>query len=234
MSQTPVTTERAGDVTIVRLDDGKANALGHAAIAQLDAALESAAKESGAAVIVGRPGRFSAGFDLSVMQAGNRAVVTLVGAGARLFVRAYTLEIPVVAACTGHALAAGAIMLMASDVRIGAEGEYKIGLPEVTLGMVLPQFAVDLAQDRLSRRHLTAATMHGKVYSPNEATDVGFLDRTVPEDRVEAEAIAAASELAEAVNARAFRATRRNVRAPVAARIMAELEDDLLGFFVEQ
>lgn len=229
-----VTTERDGDISIVRIDDGKANALGHQVIDDLGAALDQAVGDARAVVIVGRPDRFSAGFDLAVMRGGSDAVTGLVGAGARLFARIYTLEIPVVAACTGHALAAGAILLMASDLRIGADGDYKIGLPEVTLGMVLPQFAVDLAQDRLSRRHLTAATMHGRVYSPVDATDAGFLDQVVAPDQVESEARAAAAQLAESVNPRAFAATRRNVRAATADKILSELDADLASFFVDQ
>ncbi len=230
----PVTTETDGDVAVIRVDDGKANALGHRVIDDIDAALDRAVADAGAVVIVGRPDRFSAGFDLAVMRGGSEAVAGLVGAGARLFARIYTLEIPVVAACTGHAVAAGAILLMASDVRIGADGDYKIGLPEVTIGMVLPRFAVDLAQDRLSRRHLTAATMHGRVYSPVEATDAGFLDRVVAADQVESESRTAAAQLAESVHRRAFAATRRNVRAATADKILTELEADLAGFFVEQ
>lgn len=234
MSDAAVTMHIDGDIAVIHVDDGKANALGHRVIDDVDAALDRATSDARAVVIVGRPDRFSAGFDLAVMRGGSDAVAGLVGAGARLFARMYTLEIPVVAACTGHALAAGAIMLMASDLRIGADGDYKIGLPEVTLGMVLPQFAVDLAQDRLSRRHLTAATMHGRVYSPVEATDVGFLDRVVAPDAVEAEARAAAVLLADSVNPKAFAATRRNVRSATADKILTELDADLAGFFVEQ
>ncbi len=234
MSEPAVTTEIDGDVAVIRIDDGKANALGHGVIDGIGAALDRATSDALAVVIVGRPDRFSAGFDLEVMRGGREAVTGLVGAGARLFARIYTLDIPVVAACTGHAVAAGAILLMASDVRIGADGDYKIGLPEVTIGMVLPQFAVDLAQDRLSRRHVTAATMHGRVYSPVEATDVGFLDRVVAPEMVESEARAAALQLAGSVNRQAFAATRRNVRAATADKILTELEADLAAFFVDQ
>ncbi len=57
-----------------------------------------------------------------------------------------------VAACTGHAVAAGALMVLACDLRIGVDGPVKIGLNEVAIALTLPPWA--LALDRLSRRHL--------------------------------------------------------------------------------
>ena len=103
---TPVTTSTAGDVAVIRIDDGKANAVSHPVIDAVHAALDDAG-DAGAVVLAGRPGRFSAGFDLGVMQAGPEGVRALVTAGAELCVRLYAFPRPVIAACTGHALAAG-------------------------------------------------------------------------------------------------------------------------------
>ena len=46
-------------------------------------------------------------------------------------------------ACTGHAIAAGALLLLGADIRIGARGDFRIGLIETQLGMVLPRWAAD-------------------------------------------------------------------------------------------
>ena len=211
--------ELDGDVASIFFDDGKANALSHAAIDALNGALDRAEGEAKALVIAGRPGRFSAGFDLSVMNAGVDAVRALVRAGAELSVRLYAFERPVVLACTGHALAAGAILLMAGDVRIGAAGEFKIGLNEVTLGMPIPHFAAELARDRLSRRHLTSATSLATIYSPEGAVDAGFLDLIVPAEAVITTAQERAATLAATLSGPAFRTTRTNLRGPVAAAI---------------
>ena len=156
--ETPlVTTRHDGDVAIIEFDDGKVNALGHDAI---EAILEAfgGVEDAGAVVLVGRPERFSAGFDLKVMQAGSDSAQGLLRRGVDLFLRMYMYPRPVVAACTGHAIAAGAILLMCSDLRVGPKGDYRIGLPEVTIGMSLPVFATELARDRLSKRHYTRAT----------------------------------------------------------------------------
>ena len=61
--------------------------------------------------------------------------------------------LPVVAGCTGHALAMGALLLLGADLRLGAAGDFKIGLNETAIGMVLPDFAIQLVEERLSRRH---------------------------------------------------------------------------------
>ena len=107
-------------MALLRFDDGRANAVSHAAIEAIHAGLARAEKEAGAAVLIGRPGRFSAGFDLSVIQQGRDASRALVTAGGELLLRIVESEVPLVAACSGHALAMGALLLLAADLRIGA------------------------------------------------------------------------------------------------------------------
>ena len=120
-----------------------------------------------AVVLHGRPGKFSAGFDLSVMTGGDiPAMASLVSDGGALVRTLYGSSIPVVAACTGHALAAGALVLLGCDVRIGADVECKIGLNEVAIGMVLPDWAFTIAVDRLSKRHLQRAVATARITSP--------------------------------------------------------------------
>ena len=80
--------------------------------------------------------------------------------------RIYTFPRPVVVACTGHALAAGAILLLVSDVRIGTRGDFKIGLNEVAIRLTLPLFALELARDRLSKRHFSAAVTQARIFDP--------------------------------------------------------------------
>ena len=221
-----LTYELEGDVAVLRLDDGKANALSPEVIDAIEAALDRATEEARAVLWVGRPGRFSAGFDLGVMQSGPEQLQGLVKAGARLLVRIYELPLPVVVGCTGHALAAGAIALLAADRRIGVGGDVKIGLNEVAIGLRLPVFGVELARGRLSNRHFVAATMHGTIYDGEGALDAGFLDRVVAAEEVEAEALAEATSLA-ALDAGAYRVTKQSVRGAVAAEILAGLDDDI-------
>src|SRR5262245_28233481 len=117
-----------GTTAIVQMDDGKANALSDAMIGELIDALTRAEHEATALVLAGREARFCAGFDLKVMMSGPEQAKSLLVRGAELLMRFYGSPIPIVAACTGHALAGGALVLLSTDVRIGAAGPFKIGL----------------------------------------------------------------------------------------------------------
>jgi len=221
----PVHTVREDAVTIIRLDDGKANAISHDGIAGIHEGLSQAKTSGGAVALLGRPGRFSAGFDLNVMGESPDAARELVAAGAGLLVCMLRSPLPIVAGCTGHALAMGALLLLAADRRIGAAGDFKIGLNEVAIGMPLPRFAVRLARDRLPKRHVVEAVMLAGVYPPEIAVDVGYLDGVVPADTADEAAVAEAGRLA-ALPGTAFAATKRDLRGPLAAEIRAGLESE--------
>jgi enoyl-CoA hydratase len=234
-TEATVSYELDGNVAIIRFDDGKANVLGHPAIDGLHAMLSRAeADDARAVVIIGRPGKFSAGFDLSVMTAGPDQARDLLRAGAVLALRIYTFPMPVLLGVTGHALAMGAILLMAADVRIGADGPFKVGLPEVEIGMPLPRFAVGFARDRLSSRHFLSATTHAVITDPAAAVEVNFLDRVVAPEAVEAETIANAHDLADRLRATAFTLTRANTRDATAQAIRDGLDSDIAAFALEE
>ena len=152
----PLTTTIEDGVAVLHFDDGKANVLSHAAIDAFEAALDRAADEARAVCIVGREGKLCAGFDLSVMTGEPDGARQLVSRGAALLMRLYLHPQPVVVAVTGHALAAGALLALTCDVRIGADVPAKIGLNETSIGMPLPQFAIELARDRLDAHGVRA------------------------------------------------------------------------------
>jgi enoyl-CoA hydratase len=217
---------RVGAVARLDFDDGKANVVSPVSLPALNAALDRAEKEAGAVALFGRAGRFCAGFDLGTMQSGNDPARRLVAGGALLAARLAGSPLPVVIGCGGHALAMGALLLLGADLRLGAEGDFKIGLNEVAIGLTLPAFAVELANERLSKRHLLRATTTAETYGPAAACDAGFLDRTVPAERLEAEALAEAARLAE-LPRRAFAETKRALRGARVERIRSGLEQDL-------
>lgn len=221
-------------VAVLTLDDGKANALGFDALRSLDEGLTRAESEAGAVVVLGRPGRFSAGFDLSVMTGSVQGARDLLGAGAELGLRIYVSPLPVVLGVTGHALAMGGILLSCADVRIGAAGGFKLGLNEVAIGMPVPAFAVELCRDRLTPPAFTRAVQLAHVHSPDEALAAGFLDEVVEPEQVADRAVEVAAELAGRLHPAAFRRTRATVRGELAARLRDALSEDLAAFDVAQ
>lgn len=232
MTDSPVTYELRDRVAIITIDDGKANAISHEIADGITSALARARNEAGAVVLAGRPGRFSAGFDLSVMTSSPEAARNLLAAGAAVAIEIHDFPKPVVVASTGHALAMGAILLMAADVRIGAEGNYKIGLNEVAIGMPVPRFAVELARTSLSTAAFTPAVNHATVYDPEGARLAGYLDQVVADDAVVPTAVAHAADLAERLDPDAFVVTRANCRGASLDLIRKGLATDISSFVV--
>jgi enoyl-CoA hydratase len=191
------TIDISNDIALIRMDDGKANAINFEMLAALNDALDKAEADAKAIVLAGREGRFSGGFDLNAFaQLGGDGVYKLLDAGAELLLRLYGGPLPVVAACGGHAIAMGTFILLACDTRVGAAGAYKIGANEAITGMNLPIFAMELARDRLSPRHLTRAMIQGFIYDPAGAVEAGYLDMAVAPEQVEATALGIAAQLA--------------------------------------
>ena len=214
------------DVAVLRWDDGGANVVSSALVEVMSGHLDRAEKEAKAVALIGRPGRFCAGFDLSVMGQGGRAVVDLVLSGARLALRLYAHPTPVVAGCTGHAIAMGAVLLMAADARIGTAGRFKIGLNEVAIGMVFPPFGIAFAEERLARTHLQRAVAGAEIFTPETAVDAGFLDRTVEEAALETETLAEARRWA-ALDGKAYLGTKQRMRGDFIARVEESLSGPL-------
>lgn len=211
---------------IIRMDDGKANALSHAGMDALSRALARAESEAAALVLAGRTGRFCAGFDLSVMQSGPENATALVRHGLELLLELYGATIPVVIACTGHAVAAGALLVLVGDLRIGASGAFKIGLNETSIGLPLPVLALELARDRLAPGELVRATLMGQLYGPDEAVRAGYLDAVAAPEDLLAEAARAAAKLG-ALSGPSFVSTKARLRRRVIAYARETLDADM-------
>jgi enoyl-CoA hydratase len=156
----------------------------------------------------------------------------LLGGGAELGIKIFEAPIPVVLGVTGHALAMGGILTTTADYRIGAAGEYKLGLNEVAIGMPVPAFAVELTRDRLAKRWFTRCVQQAELCSPDQAVDAGFLDEVVELGAVRDRAVAVAQGLADTVHPGPFRTTRRTIRGAVADTLRANLAADLALFDV--
>lgn len=185
------------DIACLAMDNGKANTFD---VEQIDDALNSlnrARSEAKAVVLTGTSGMFTAGFDLKEIEKGEDAVAALMTGGRRLIHQLLSHPQPVVAACSGHAVALGAILLLACDTRIGANGEFKIGLSETRLGLTLPVFALELVNARIEKARQRNVVLEAQMYDPAAAVDLGFLDELVTPDQLMGRALGKAMELAE-------------------------------------
>ena len=213
-------------VAVIRMDDGKANALSVEMIDALLAALTRAEEEASAVVLTGRPDRFCAGFDLRVMMSGPEQAKALLGRGSELLLRLFGATLPLVIAATGHALAGGALVVLTGDTRIGAQGAFKIGLNEVQIGLPVPVLAMEFARARLTAAELTRATLMAQIYTPETAVTAGYLDSVVPADQLLDRAKEEATRLAGLARS-AFKATKLRLRGGVIADIKARMVEDM-------
>jgi enoyl-CoA hydratase/carnithine racemase len=220
--------EPVGSVAVVTLDDGKANALLVRELEGLERALDEVERSSAKAVVLtGRPGYFSAGLDLkalSTMSVAEKA--TLVATLGRAMVKLFLFSRPVVAAVGGHALGGGAILALAADTRIFADGPYQFGLNEVPAGLFVPSFAIELAQAAMSSSRLTELVVHGRVLSPMEALGMHLVEAVHAPEALRAAALMRAESLG-ALSGPGYALTKRLVRGPHAERGLGRLPGEL-------
>jgi enoyl-CoA hydratase len=211
----PIRYAARDGVAEITLDDGKVNAMALAFFTGLGEALDRAERERVRAVVIaGRPGVFSAGLDLKVMPtlAPEDLRRTLLAFG-RTMLRVFTFPVPTVAAVSGHAIAGGAILAFACDLRVVAEGPFRIHLNEVAIGLALPSWAIVLAESAIPPRRRTEAILHARAYSPDEAAERGIVDAVArPAGAVVEQARAAAAPLA-ALDQAAYAVSKARQRA---------------------
>ena len=182
---------------VLSFDDGKANVIGHDFMDAMNQYLDQSEKEAKAVVITGRAGLLSGGFDLKEIQKGPTAIKAMMEKGAKMLLRLYSYSQPLIIGCTGHAIAAGAFLLLTADNRIGTAGDFKIGLNETSIGSTFPVFGIELARARLSPGYLTRSFVQSELFSPDEAVNAGFLDQVVAPDMVLENAMVLAERLAK-------------------------------------
>jgi len=219
--------EIEGGIAWITLDDGKVNALSTEMLAEIGEALDAAESAGAVAVLRGREGIFSAGFDLGTFKLGPAATLEMLRAGAQLILRLLAFPLPVLTVCTGHAYPAGAFLMLSADARLGASGPWKIGMNEVAIQLTVPKFAVELARHRLTpagfARISTAA-----MFAPEEAMRHGYLDRVLDAEQLAGAAREEASRL-RALHMPSFVATKSRCNERALLAIHAAVDEELRG-----
>jgi enoyl-CoA hydratase len=198
-------------IATLTLNNGKVNAISPDVIAAFNAALDQAVLDRAVVIITGQPGILSGGYDLKVMTSGPKEAVSLVTAGSTLARRMLSHPFPIIVACPGHAVAKGAFLLLSADYRIGVEGPFNIGLNEVQIGMTMHHVGIELARDRLRRSAFHRSVINAEMFDPAGAVDAGFLDKVVPAEQLQEEALTAARQLKK-INMHAHKLTKLKVR----------------------
>jgi enoyl-CoA hydratase len=212
-------------VATITMDDGKLNVMSLQMTRALNEALNQAVADNAVALLTGRPGMFSAGFDLKALSLGGADTKNMVKEGFELAERVLSFAVPVVIACSGHAVAMGVFLLLSGDLRIGAEGPYKIGANEVAIGLTMPHFGIEICRQRLAPAHFNRAAINSEMYSPDQAVAAGFLDHVVLATELLTAAQHAVATLAK-LNIAVHTASKLRARAHALKAIRAAIEAD--------
>ncbi|MBA6390882.1 crotonase/enoyl-CoA hydratase family protein [Colwellia sp. BRX10-3] len=217
--------EISEQIATITLKNGKVNAISHQVIAEINDALDQAESAGAVVILTGQPGIFSAGFDLKTMKESSDSAVALVTAGSTLSRRMLSFQFPIIGACTGHAIAKGAFLLLSCDHRIGSLGQFKIGLNEVAIGMTMHQAGIEIARNRMPINYLTRSVINAELFSPETAVLAGFLDTLVEPEQLMATAKSVANQMLT-LNMKAHHGTKLKERKDILAALDAAIELD--------
>ena len=223
-----VSYESEEHYAVITLNNGKANAISHDVIEGINASLDKAEQENKVVILTGQKGIFSAGFDLKVMTKSPESAKELVTKGSRLSLRMLSFSKPIIVACSGHAIAKGAFLLLSADYRIGVEGDFKIGLNEVMIGMTMHNAGIAIAKARLSEVYLNRSVNNAEIFNPEDALKAGFLDLSVPDTDLLPTAIKVAMMFSK-LNRKAHAETKLKVRKPHLDALEKGIVLDLAG-----
>ena len=208
-------SERDGNLAILTLTRGKANALNHALIEELCGAVAAAAADDsvrGLVLASGRPRFFSSGFDIREVFTYDRdGMAAFFGRFIDLYESLYRFPKPVVAALSGHTFAGGAILAIACDFRIMADGDFGFALNEINLGLAFSPTMCRMLADAVGLTHGREVLLFGEPLTPARALEIGLVRELAPAEQVRDRAIACARSLAAKPPA-AYREMKRALR----------------------
>ena len=197
MSDKIATLTSKDDISIIILNDGKANVFSPKMIQDVNECLDKVPTESGALIITGRDGMFSAGFDLKIISSGDiQATMDMSLSGFKLLSRIFSFPRPVLAACSGHGIALGTFLLCCCDYRIGVKGDYMIGANEMRTNMVIPIPILELISHRVTASHKYRAILGAEMYSIQSGVEAGLIDEIVDSKDLMEAAMLKAKDLA--------------------------------------
>jgi len=212
-------------IATITLKNGKVNAISHQVIAEVNNALDQAESAGAVVILTGQAGIFSAGFDLKTMKESSESAVALVTAGSKLTRRMLSFPLPIIGACTGHAIAKGAFLMLSCDYRIGCKGAFKVGLNEVAIGMTMHQAGIELARNRVPINYLTRSVINAELFDPETAVLAGFLDTLVEPEQLMATAKVVAEQMLP-LNMTAHHGTKLKERKAILSALDTAIEMD--------
>ncbi len=172
---------------IIQMDREKANPMNHEFVAGLRIALKNFLEDDSikGVIINGKENFFSAGLDLPELYGYDEQQFEKFWKNFMEFLcDLVAFDKPLIASINGHAPAGGCIIAIGCDYRVMAQGNYKIGLNEIAVGLVLPRGLFEMYSFWLGKKNAYQYAMEGKLFSPDHAKEIGLVDEVVSADKV--------------------------------------------------
>ena len=225
---TPVDLKLDGNIATITINNGKVNAISHEVIDHINDALDKAEAAQSVVVLTGQDGMFSGGYDLKVMKESMASAMNLVEKGSTLSRRLLAFPYPVIAGCSGHAVAKGAFLLLSADYRLGIQGDFKLGLNEVAIGMSMHHAGLEIAKGRLAPVFFNRSVILAEMVAPKDAVTAGFLDKVV-EPEVFAQTLDYIAQAATKLDMKAHYSTKLKARKELLEALDNAIESDKTG-----
>jgi enoyl-CoA hydratase/carnithine racemase len=182
--------EDQGTVAVLRLVNGVTNAIGPELVDELATAVSAVKDRYNGLVLAGNTKFFSIGLDVPNLLAFNRGALTdFWNRFEDLVLALYTLPIPTACAICGHATGGGAILALACDYRIMADGKRLIALNEVKIGVPVPYLADLMLRQIVMDRVAVEMEFCSGFLGPDDARTAGLADAVCDEKAVEDKAL---------------------------------------------
>ncbi len=179
-----VRLEKQDSIGHIVLDRPPANSYDKAFMDELEAVIDDAGRDDNVKAIVLRSASekfFSAGADVSVFaKSGLDEQSAFVARANQAMSKFESTPKVVVAAINGHCLGGGLEMALCCDFRVAAEGTYRIGLPEVTLGLLPGTGGTQRLPRLIGRQKALDLMLRGTTMPPQDALAAGIVDEVVP------------------------------------------------------
>ncbi|HEX9949756.1 MAG TPA: enoyl-CoA hydratase-related protein [Thermodesulfobacteriota bacterium] len=214
---------------VITMDDGKANAMDFDYFEEMNKALAEVESAGSKAVIIkGRQGFFSGGLDVKLIATlAPTDLDRLAETFARTMLRVFLYPIPTVAVCTGHAIAGGAMLAFACDRRYVIEGNYRIQMNELVIGIPLPSWMLLIGKSAIPVGVQTEVLLHAKAYTPKEVCDAGIFHGLIDSGADIDASLNNAVDALMGLQRKAYSTTKRWLREKAVKEVLAILKDEL-------
>ncbi len=211
------------------LDDGKVNAMDFDFFEELADTLDHVGEDGAKALIItGRPGYFSGGLDVKLMPTLSPTELNRLAENlARNLLKVYSLPIPTVAVCSGHAIAGGAMLCFTCDLRFVIDGPYIIQMNEILAGIPFPSWMLFIGRSAIPVRWQVETFLHARAYSPADAVEKEVFHGLIKDGEDPLAYARAQVEKLNSLNLMAYETSKKRLRDGDVRQVLELLKNEL-------